>query len=166
MDNVTNEDILTNENNEEAEVQKETENINSEIQELKDQLIRLQADFTNFRNRTKKEAQNSVDLGVEKLAIKLFSVIDNFENAIKQMDDSPYKEGFEMIYNQLIEILESEDIKQITINESNEFDPNLHHAVTLEEIEGMDNNKVIEILVNGYTKNDKTLRPAMVKVSK
>ncbi len=82
----------------------------------------------------------------------------------KEADNSFYQ-GVEMIYNQLIEMLESNGLKEIKCL-GDCFDPNFHDAVFMEEVEGTDEGIVIEVLQKGYILKDKVLRHSMVKVSK
>ncbi len=83
----------------------------------------------------------------------------------KEADNSFYQ-GVEMIYNQLIEMLESNGLKEIKCLGGDCFDPNFHDAVFMEEVEGTDEGIVIEVLQKGYILKDKVLRHSMVKVSK
>ncbi len=131
----------------------------------KDQLIRLTADFTNYKRRVEKEKKDFLALGVKKVALDLLGVIDNFERALDHSDeDSSFKEGVEMIYQQLLDLLKKNNICPMeALNEK--FDPNRHHAVLVEEKEGVEEGVVIDVVQKGYMINDEVLRPAMVKVS-
>lgn len=162
--------LVDEKENEELEHQEEAEQDNKEdfseeINSLKNQLIRLQADFTNFKNRSKKLESDSIGLGIEKMAEGLFPVIDNFQIAIAHIDDAGIKEGMEMIYNQILDSFKVEGI-EIMITEDAMFDPNLHYAVMMEEVEGVEDGKILETLKAGFVRGEKVLRPAMVKVSK
>lgn len=141
------------------------ENISDEINSLKNQLIRLQADFTNFKNRSKKIEADSIGIGIEKMAEGLFPVIDNFQIAISHMDDPGIKEGVEMIYNQILDSFKAEGIEVMNTKDAN-FDPNLHYAVFMEEVDGVESGKILETIKTGFIRGEKVLRPAMVKVSK
>ncbi len=92
-------------------------------------------------------------------------VIDNFERALDHSDEeSSFKEGVEMIYQQLLDLLKKNNICPMeALNEK--FDPNRHHAVLVEEKEGVEEGVVIDVVQKGYMINDEVLRPAMVKVS-
>lgn len=149
----------------EKEASEDEEKLNAEIDSLKNQLVRLQADFTNYRNRSKKIELESVGIGIEKMAESLFPVIDNFEIALSHIEDPSTKEGVQMIYNQIIEALKSQGIELMETKDV-DFDPNLHYAVMMEEVDGVENGKIIETLKTGFVKDEKVLRPAMVKVSK
>lgn len=143
----------------------ESENSDDKYSDLMDKFMRLQADFTNFKRRTEKEKSEYVELGVKKVVNDLLPVMDNFERALDSLnkEDAAY-EGIEMIKNQLKEVLKKEGIVEMEAL-GVEFDPMLHHAVLTEESDEYDSGYVIEVLQKGYLIDDKTLRPAMVKVS-
>ncbi|MBU2640063.1 MAG: nucleotide exchange factor GrpE [Nanoarchaeota archaeon] len=127
----------------------------SRVEELTNDVKRIQADFINFKNRVEKEKENYARYKLENFVLKLLEVIDNFELSLKNNKDK----GVEMVYKQFLDILEKEGIKKITENE--EFDANLHEAV--EKVVG-EENKVIEIIKDGYMFNENVLRPTIVKV--
>lgn len=135
------------------------------IIELRDSLARLQADFTNYRRRTEKEKSDYLDLGASKIIIDLLPIVDNFERALETEEKGPFYEGVEMIYTQIKSLLEKNGVFEMDALDK-EFDPNFHHAVFAEEVEGKDADVVTDVLQKGYIMNEKVLRPAMVKVSK
>jgi grpE len=144
----------------------EVENkVNSEIEELKNQLLRLQADFVNYKNRTEREKSNSIILANEGLILKLLPVLDNFNRAFAHVNlgDDAVK-GFVMIKDQFESILKSEMVEEIE-SDGATFDPNLHNAVMTESKEGVESGIVIETFEKGYKIKDKVIRPSMVKVS-
>lgn len=144
----------------------EVENkVNSEIEELKNQLLRLQADFVNYKNRTEREKSNSIILANEGLILKLLPVLDNFNRAFAHvnLEDDAVK-GFVMIKDQFETILKSEMVEEIE-SDGATFDPNLHNAVMTESKEGVESGIVIETFEKGYKIKDKVIRPSMVKVS-
>ena len=141
------------------------EKLNSEIEELKNQLLRLQADFVNYKNRTEREKSNSIILANEGLILKLLPVLDNFNRAFTHVnvEDETVK-GFVMIKEQFESILKTEMVEEIE-SEGAVFDPNLHNAVMTESKDGVDSGIVLETFEKGYKIKDKVIRPSMVKVS-
>jgi grpE len=141
------------------------EKLNSEIEELKNQLLRLQADFVNYKNRTEREKSNSIILANEGLILKLLPVLDNFNRAFTHVnvEDETVK-GFVMIKEQFEAILKSEMVEEIE-SDGAVFDPNLHNAVMTESKDGVDSGIVLETFEKGYKIKDKVIRPSMVKVS-
>lgn len=159
---------LEDQEEEAAEAQEAPEEAPSQDQDyqaLQDQFVRLQADYANYKRRTENERQEYYKLGMEKLALGLLEVLDNFDRALETGDkEDPFYEGMVLISDQLYEILDKNDIRALDCQDQ-DFDPNFHHAVLVEEVEGIDEGKIIEVLQKGYTYGDKVIRPAMVKVS-
>lgn len=136
-------------------------------EELEDRYMRLQADYSNFRRRSGEEKSRMHALGLEKLALDILPVLDNFERALStsEVQDQKFYEGMEMIADQFRKELAKNGIVEIdALNRA--FDPNLHHAVMIEEKEGVDPDIVIDVLQKGYQIDERVIRPAMVKVSK
>lgn len=159
------EEDLLEEDLDQEDCSEENPEVQAQEDSYKDQLIRLTADFTNYKRRVEKEKKDFLALGVKKVALDLLGVIDNFERALDHSDeDSSFKEGVEMIYQQLLDLLKKNNICPMeALNEK--FDPNRHHAVLVEEKKGVEEGVVIDVVQKGYMINDEVLRPAMVKVS-
>lgn len=138
-----------------------------ELKETNIQLMRLQADFANFRKRTEKEKTDIINYALEEFICKLLPVVDNFQIAmeVEEKGEGSFYKGIELINKQLKDSLESNGVNEIA-SLGEEFDPNIHHAVFMEESEEYDSGKVVEVLQKGYMLKDKVIRPAMVKVAK
>lgn len=164
-ENVENDINIEEENVENSENHDES-NENKEIEKLRDSLQRLQADFTNYRNRQEKEKKDIYKYASESLITKLLSVIDNLERALKEVqEESPFTKGIELVRDDLMNILKNEGLEMID-SDGQLFDANLHHAVFMEESKEVESEHIIETFQKGYTLNSKVIRPAMVKVSK
>jgi molecular chaperone GrpE len=148
---------------------KKLEELQNEINTLKDKNMRIAAEMVNTLRRKDEETNRLLKYSNESLITELLPVIDNFERALnvdaKTTDIESYQKGMTMIYNSLKNILEKFEVKEIEAIDK-EFDPSYHQAVMQEEKEGTKENIVIEVLQKGYTYKDKVIRPAMVKVSK
>ncbi len=148
---------------------KKLEELQNEINTLKDKNMRITAEMVNTLRRKDEETNRLLKYSNESLITELLPVIDNFERALnvdaKTADIESYQKGMTMIYNSLKNILEKFEVKEIEAIDK-EFDPSYHQAVMQEEKEGTKENIVIEVLQKGYTYKDKVIRPAMVKVSK
>ncbi len=144
------------------------ENVEEAVDEvalLNEQLLRLRADFANYKRRAEEDKLRAASYGVEKLAVDLLGVVDNFERALDSKDgDDSFYQGVKMINEQLIGVLNKHDILEIDAKDK-DFDPNFHHAVLTEAVEGMEAGKVLDVLQKGYTLKDRVIRPAMVKVT-
>ncbi|PYZ98698.1 nucleotide exchange factor GrpE [Alteribacter lacisalsi] len=162
------------ENNEEPEIELVNEDdskvkeLEEKIEDLNTRLLRNQADYDNFRRRTRKEKEADAKYRSQKLAEQLLPALDNFERAmmvdISSEDGKSLLQGMEMVYRQIKEALDAEGIKPIEAVGA-PFDPHYHQAVMQVESDDYDSNIVVEEMQKGYMLNDRVIRPAMVKVS-
>jgi len=140
-----------------------------ELQQYKDRLMRLQADFDNFKKRTQKEKDGIHKYALEDFFIKMLPVIDNMERAVQVLDDSEiedeYASGVKMVLTQLKDLLEKEGLEEIG-KEGDNFDPNCHHGVSVEQSIDHEEDQIIEVFQKGYRYKEKVIRPAMVKICK
>ncbi|MEN1759749.1 nucleotide exchange factor GrpE [Anoxynatronum sibiricum] len=152
--------------NEETPQLERIESLETALQESEDRLLRLQAEFLNFKRRVEKEKAELHSFGCENLAKDLLPVLDNFERAlesVQETDPQIYK-GIEMIHHQMIEALKKHDIKEIEAL-GQPFDMHEHHAVMTEETtEEEQKNNVALVMQKGYRMKSRVLRPSMVKV--
>ncbi|SER80204.1 nucleotide exchange factor GrpE [Salisediminibacterium halotolerans] len=146
----------------------ELEDLGVKLKEMEEKLLRVQADYDNFRRRTKQEKEAAAKYRSQNLAESLLPAIDNFERAMmitpEAEETQSLLKGVQMVYNQLLEALEKEGVTPIA-SVGEPFDPHYHQAVMQEESAEYDSNIVIEEMQKGYRLNDRVLRPAMVKVS-
>lgn len=164
---IDDENLERDEEVEEPEINEETYQNDTEVEELTLKLTRMQADYTNLKRRSEIEKKGSIDFGIETLACQILPVLDNFDRAMEAESDkeSSFYQGINMIYLQLIEILNNAGIKEIDALNS-AFDPNLHNAIMVEESSEHEEGIVIGVLQKGYQFKDKVIRPSMVMVSK
>ena len=162
---------LPEDNKQEATEQEEQsieENKNKELGELKNQYVRLAADFDNFRKRQAQERESLLKYGAESTLKLLLPVLDTYvrgKKACDEMEDaSKLRENYEIIFKQLFDALDKAGLKKIeTVGK--EFDPNLHEAVMQTPTREHADNTVIDELQAGYKLQDRVLRPAMVNVA-
>ncbi|MGI6588798.1 MAG: nucleotide exchange factor GrpE [Peptococcia bacterium] len=142
-----------------------------EIVELKNKLLRIQADFDNYRKRNNKEKQEWFRYACCGLVEKLLPVLDNLDRAMLSLDEQNEEiknvfSGIQMIVKQFKEILQKEGLTPIEAV-GVDFDPHLHEAVMQVPTEdGVADNQVVEEVRKGYCFKDKVLRVSMVKVAK
>jgi molecular chaperone GrpE len=145
----------------------ETKKLQAELSELKDQYLRKQADFDNYRKRIQKEKQESIRYGNASLLGDLIEVIDNFERAIKSSADSKdfdnFHQGIVMIEQQFVGLLEERYGMKRLKSLGEEFNPSHHEAIAMAS-EGADPQVVVEEFQKGYLLHDRVLRTAKVKV--
>ena len=144
----------------------ENEEVKDEGKEEEGELryLRLMADFQNYKKRVEKEKRDLYSYANENIMNDLLTVMDNFERALEHDADENFKEGIEMIFKQLTDVLEKDGLAEIPAL-GEEFDPNVHSAVMTEETEDYESGKVSGVMQKGYTLNGKVIRPAMVKVA-
>lgn len=136
---------------------------------LKDQLLRKQAEFENFRKRTGEERVKERKYALYDFLLDTIETLDIFDKAVNVKTDDEklkkYLSGFIMINNRLKNVLDSYGVVQMDcLNKP--FDPSKHSALETVEVEGVEANIVTEVVVTGYMYKDRVLRSAMVKVSK
>lgn len=157
-DTIDDEDTYSN--TEENEINKK-----SKDDEYKDKFQRLLADFSNYKQREEKAKQEFMKFATKKLIEDLLPVLDSFDRALKDKDkEDPFIKGFLMTNAELYKILNKEGLEEI-ISDGEKFDPNLHHAVMMEDNSEVESQHIIETFQKGYKLNEKVIRPAMVKVS-
>jgi molecular chaperone GrpE len=139
---------------------------NSQLDEVGNQLLRLQADFDNFRRRTRQEKEELSQVVTSGIVTQLLPVLDNFERALTTapgQDAGQLLAGLELVSRQFTQILERFGIKPIVALGA-QFDPALHEAVMRVEDAGQPDGLVVGELQKGYSAHSKVLRPSMVKV--
>ena len=137
------------------------------IEELTDQVKRQMAEFDNFRKRTEKEKSTMYEVGAKSVVEKILPVVDNFERGLQTIPEedagTPFAEGMQMIYKQLITSLEQIGVTPIeAVGE--EFNPELHNAVMQVESDEFESGVVAQELQKGYKYRDSVVRHSMVGV--
>lgn len=151
----------------EEEVKKKRELTDDEkIIELTNLVKSVQADFENYKKRTEKDMQECVKQSSKFIINNLLPVVDHFELALTNKDNTDeFTKGMEMIYKQLIQVLESEGLKKIKC-EGEKFDPYQHEALMQENNDDEEDGIILEELQKGYMINEEVIRPSKVKVNK
>ncbi|MBQ7653592.1 MAG: nucleotide exchange factor GrpE [Clostridia bacterium] len=144
----------------------ETDALKKELEQKNDQLLRLAAEYDNFRKRSQREKDAIYSDVKMKVLGDILPVIDNFERAADTSGDDieSFKKGFEMIHGQLGDVLKKHSVEAFgEVGES--FDPNLHNAVMHIENEELGENVISRVFSKGYKIGDKVIRPATVQVA-
>lgn len=135
---------------------------------LQDRMLRLAAEFDNYRKRVDRDRRDQADAAVAAAVEDLLPVIDNLERALEAPatgDADSYRQGVELIYRQMLELLRRRGVTAIE-SVGTDFDPQVHQAVAHEASSDHREGEVMEELRRGYKLGDRLLRPAMVKVAK
>lgn len=149
-------------------LQEKNDELEKKLAEFENRYLRLQADFDNFRRRSRIEAEANEKYRAQKLIIDILPAVDNFERALVMEVDNEQakslKQGMDMVYRGLLDALAKEGLQPIeTVGK--EFDPHLHQAVMQGNDENYGSNIVIEEFQKGYLLKDRVIRPSMVKVN-
>ncbi|HAT4219559.1 TPA: nucleotide exchange factor GrpE [Clostridium perfringens] len=142
-----------------------TKKLENELEALKDRLLRISAEYENYRKRTDKEKERIYTDACEDVLIKMLPVLDNLERALAvdgTVED--LKKGVEMTVRQFEDALEKLQVEEISTE--NGFDPELHQAMMVVEQEGSEPNQVAQVFQKGYKRGDKVIRHSMVTVTK
>ena len=165
-DDIGEEEALKTEEEKYQDIITKLENENSSFN---DQILRKQAESDNYRKRILREKEDSIKYGNSNLLLDLITIIDDFERAIKStqdsMDTESFHSGIELIEKQFVSMLERNWSLKRMVAVGEEFDPQLHEALGMEESSEYDKQTVIEDYQSGYILHDRVLRPAKVKVA-
>ena len=161
------EDTTQTADQEEAPSDEETTDAaTQELQSVKEQMMRLAADFDNFRKRARRDQEEARRMATERLLKDILPVVDNLGRALGHADsqENPIVAGVQMVAKQFVDILEGYGVKTITsINEP--FNPELHEAMSQIPSADVDPGTILEEFERGYMLNDRLLRPAKVLVA-
>ena len=137
------------------------------IAELNERIVRLTADFDNFRKRAQREKDEARQFANQGLLEKLLPVLDNFEMALTAVKDADpsVRDGVQMILDQLLGVLKESGVEPVDAM-GQPFDPNLHEALSQEETTEVEEGTVVQQVQRGYKLNDRLVRPARVVVAK
>ena len=142
----------------------QVDGLNKDLQEKKDRLLRLQADFDNFRRRSAKEREEISAVVTQNFCKDMLPLLDNFERAMaaETKDVEAFQKGVEMIFTQFQEILKKNGLEHIEAI-GQKFDPNFHQAVMRVEDPDKEDDTVAQELQKGYMVKGRVIRPSMVQ---
>ena len=158
-------------NDEVSELKKKVEELQEEASDMKNKYMYAMAEAENIRKRTAKEKTDAIKRANKGLLLSLLTFMDNFERALKageqdsNVQGSEYYKGIELIHKQFIDFMHDNGVTEIE-SLGEEFDPNVHEALTMIEVPDIDKEKVVEVYAKGYKLNDELLRTAKVVVGK
>jgi molecular chaperone GrpE len=145
----------------------ETAKLLSELDDLRQTLLRRQADFDNYRKRIERERAEDSNRATARLMEGLIPVIDGFEHALaahREKEYEVYRRGFELIYRQLVDNITKLGVER-TDPIGKQFDPHLHQAMDRLETSDHEDGTVVQVFQPGYVFHGRVLRPAMVRVA-
>ncbi|MDD6659400.1 MAG: nucleotide exchange factor GrpE [Eubacteriales bacterium] len=163
---VENENEKATDTNEEKAETSEENPLEKELKDTKEQLLRVTAEYSNFRKRSEKEKNESFAFATIKAVSEILATVDNLERALanEQEDYEGLKKGVQMTYDGLMASLNKLGVTAYG-EQGEQFDPNFHHAVMHIDDDSLDANVITDVFQKGYKYNDKIVRPAMVKTA-
>ena len=135
-------------------------------QEVDDRLLRLAADFENYKKRTARERQEYVTFANERLLKELLPILDDLEralNAAELHEEAQLDEGVRLVHRSLASLLERQGVKEIATE--GKFDPHVHEALLAQPSEEAEHGDVLDVIQKGYKIGDRVVRPARVIVA-
>jgi molecular chaperone GrpE len=150
-----------------AKANAELAKLTADLEELRQTLLRRQADFDNYRKRIEKERFEDAKRATARVVEGLIPVIDGFEHALaahREAEYESYRKGFELIYKQLLDHLAKLGVERLD-PVGKPFDPHLHQAVDRAETKDHDDGTILQVFQPGYVFHGRVLRPAMVRVA-
>lgn len=145
---------------------REVEELHSKLAESEDNLLRVMAEYDNFRKRTVKEKADIYLNSKSDVVNEFLPIIDNFERAASnaEADFEGYKKGIEIIFSQFIDVMSKFGVESFgTVGE--EFNPEIHSAVSVIQDENLGENVISQVFSKGYKLGDKIIREAVVQVA-
>ena len=146
-------------------LKEENKKLSNELETLKDRLLRLTAEYDNYRKRTAKEKEGIYTDACTDVLKEMLPVADNLERALAvEGNIEDLKKGLEMTIKGFLNSLQKLGVEEI--DTTNGFDPNLHQAISVVEDENLNSNDVAQVYQKGYKKGEKVIRYSMVTVAK
>ena len=153
---------------EEVAVEEQLKALEEEVNTWKTDYYKVFADMENLKRRLQNEHANTMKFMMQSFIEQLLPVVDNFERSLTIENPSEeiknFLKGYEMIYNQLMQVLQSQGVEVIK-TEGEEFDPNFHQAVMTVKDDNFKSNMIVEELQRGYKLKDRVIRASLVKVN-
>lgn len=150
----------------EKEMCTELEEKDNLLKEKEERYLRMYAEFENYKKRTEKEKQNTALYAKADVVEMLLPVIDSMENAIAiETADENLKQGISLMFEQTRMFLEKNGVEEIG-KVGEEFNPELHDAISIQEVENANSGEIISVFRKGYKIKDRIIRHAMVIVAK
>src|SRR5215471_2533843 len=141
--------------------------LTADLEELRQSMLRSQADFANYRKRIERERFEDSKRATARVVEGLIPIIDGFEHALaahREAEYENYRKGFELIYKQMLDNLGKLGVERIEPL-GKQFDPHQHQAVDRAETKEAPDGTVLQVFQAGYLFHGRVLRPAMVRVA-
>lgn len=151
-------------------MEKEIEALQAEVEDKQDQYLRIRADFENYKKRVLRDATRSYQDAMTSVMKIFLSIADDLERALNNKPEGESLEswinGIELIHQKLMNQMKNQGVERMDIKPGDQFDPNIHEAITQEDHPDFDEGQIIDVVQPGYCISERIIRPAMVRVAR
>lgn len=151
-------------------LESELESLRKELEEQKDGWLRTRADFENYKKRVQRDAARSYQDAMSSILKIFLSAADDLERALKNKPEGKEVDGWvngvELIHQKLINAMKNQGVERMDVKPGDEFDPNVHEAITQEDHPEFEEGQIIDVVQPGFRISDRIIRPAMVRVAR
>lgn len=151
-------------------LEKELETLEKDLESTKDSWLRSRAEFDNYKKRVQRDSARTYQDAMASTLKTFLSASDDLERALKNKPESKEVEGWvngiELILQKLNNQMKNQGVERMDTKPGDEFDPNIHEAITQEEHPEYKEGQIIEVVQPGYRISDRIIRPAMVRVAR
>jgi molecular chaperone GrpE len=151
-------------------LEKEIESLREEIEQQQDGWLRTRADFDNYKKRVQRDAARTFEDAMTNVLKIFLSAADDLERALKNKPQGEsidsWVNGIELIHQKLITQMKNQGVERMDVKPGDEFDPNIHEAITQEDHPDFEEGQIIDVLQPGFKISDRIIRPAMVRVAR
>lgn len=155
--------------NEYDALEEQISQLQKELEDTKDSWLRSRADFDNYKKRVQRDAQRTHQDAMANVLKIFLSASDDLERALKNRPEDASVDGWvggiELILQKLNNQMKNQGVERLDVNPGDEFDPNIHEAITQEPNPDFEEGQIIEVIQPGYKIADRIIRPAMVRVA-
>lgn len=150
-------------------LEKEIESLQKQVEEQKDAYLRTRADFENYKKRVQRDATRSYQDAMTNVLKIFLSAADDLERALKNKPEGKeinnWINGIELIHQKMLNQMKNQGVERMDVKPGDEFDPNIHEAITQEEHPEFSEGQIIDVVQPGFRIQERIIRPAMVRVA-
>ncbi len=155
---------------EEAATEVEVKPAEPTVADVKDQLLRLAAEYQNYQKRSMRQIEQAGQFAAENVVKNILPVLDNFQHTLEKGKETgdimTVMQGVQIVFDHLMNTLQTAGMKKIQVETGSVFDPSKHEALMHVESADIEPNHIVMELAAGYEMNERTIRPAKVSIAK
>lgn len=151
-------------------LENELESLRAAVEEQKDSHLRTMADFDNYKKRIQRDASRTQQDSMTSVLKVFLNAVDDIERALQNQPEMKevqgWVEGITLIHQKILNQMKNYGVERMEINPGEEFNPNIHEAISQEDHPNFEEGQIIDIVQPGYQISDRIIRPAMVRVAR